>query len=332
MSEIISLKNVGGLPQNVSCYMFSNSKSIPLVIAAQEPNLNLTIWYQDNQASVKALLLEFGAVLFRGFDIKKVEDFELCMEAMIPHKASYVEGATPRTKLSKAVYTSTEFPPEEEIALHNELSYVVTPPSVVSFCCLVPAAKGGQTQIADVNQVYKLLPRELVEEFREKGGWKLQRNFGLGLGPTVQKAFGTTITSEIQTYCDAANISLDIADGEHIRISQVREAIHSHPVSGKSLWFNHISFWHPSSLPPLYREEMSMAFGVEDFPFVTYFGNGEEIADEKVRRIAKAYKAAEVVFDWQSSDVMLLDNWRVAHGRKPFEGERKILVAMGHQY
>ena len=117
----------------------------------------------------------------------------------------------------------------------------------------IPAAKGSQTPIADVNQVYQSLPERLLEEFKAKGGWKLQRNLGLGIGPTVQKAFGTTQTPEIQSYCDAANINLDIIDGEHIRISQVRDAIHIHPLSGKALWFNHISFWYPSSLRPLYR-------------------------------------------------------------------------------
>lgn len=70
---------------------------------------------------------------------------------------------------------------------------------------------------------------------------------------------------------------------------------------------------------------------MDDFPFVTYFGNGEEIADEKALEISRVYRGAEVVFDWQSGDVMMLDNWRVAHGRKPFEGNRKVLVTMEYQ-
>ncbi|MDA2921410.1 TauD/TfdA family dioxygenase, partial [Desulfobacterota bacterium AH_259_B03_O07] len=31
---------------------------------------------------------------------------------------------------------------------------------------------------------------------------------------------------------------------------------------------------------------------------------------------------------WQKGDVMVLDNYLVAHGRRPFKGPRKILVAM----
>jgi alpha-ketoglutarate-dependent taurine dioxygenase len=33
-------------------------------------------------------------------------------------------------------------------------------------------------------------------------------------------------------------------------------------------------------------------------------------------------------FQWQPGDVILLDNMIKAHARDPFEGQRKILVAM----
>jgi hypothetical protein len=44
------------------------------------------------------------------------------------------------------------------------------------------------------------------------------------------------------------------------------------------------------------------------------------------------YEACAVRFDWQKGDVILLDNMLVAHARDPFEGPRKIVVAMGDMY
>jgi len=38
-----------------------------------------------------------------------------------------------------------------------------------------------------------------------------------------------------------------------------------------------------------------------------------------------------VAFPWETHDVLLLDNMLVCHGRKPYKGERTILVAMGDQ-
>ena len=39
-----------------------------------------------------------------------------------------------------------------------------------------------------------------------------------------------------------------------------------------------------------------------------------------------------VRFDWQRGDVVMLDNMLAAHARDPFEGERRIVVAMGDIY
>lgn len=49
-------------------------------------------------------------------------------------------------------------------------------------------------------------------------------------------------------------------------------------------------------------------------------------------RIGDLYEACAVRFDWRKGDVILLDNMLVAHARDPFEGPRKIVVAMGDMY
>ncbi|MDH3279821.1 MAG: TauD/TfdA family dioxygenase [Gammaproteobacteria bacterium] len=58
------------------------------------------------------------------------------------------------------------------------------------------------------------------------------------------------------------------------------------------------------------------------------FGNGCEIDVSDLLHIRATARACEVVFPWRTGDVMVIDNVIAMHGRKPFSGERTILVAM----
>jgi hypothetical protein len=53
------------------------------------------------------------------------------------------------------------------------------------------------------------------------------------------------------------------------------------------------------------------------------------IRDETVDRISQVFEELCVELPWEKSDLIALDNMFVQHARRPFVGERKILVAMG---
>ena len=57
--------------------------------------------------------------------------------------------------------------------------------------------------------------------------------------------------------------------------------------------------------------------------------HGTPIDEATTRAIGEIYERCAVRPPWQSGDLVLLDNMLVAHGRDPFSGPRKIVVAMG---
>ena len=74
---------------------------------------------------------------------------------------------------------------------------------------------------------------------------------------------------------------------------------------------------------------MRQLFADEDLPRNVYYGDGTLIPDEVVDRIGEVYEQLCAETPWQQGDLIALDNMLVAHARRPFVGERKIVVAMG---
>jgi hypothetical protein len=121
-------------------------EALPLVI---EPNpevgpLKLHEWAADNIDFIERSVLRYGGVLFRNWDARTQDDFHRVLGAIGAELIQYTESSTPRRNLKNNVYTSTEFPQDQTIALHNELSTAATFPLKIWFFCDVPAEQGGE--------------------------------------------------------------------------------------------------------------------------------------------------------------------------------------------
>ncbi|MEW5928742.1 MAG: TauD/TfdA family dioxygenase [Gemmatimonadota bacterium] len=308
--------------------------ALPLVVepvAEYAGTLKLHEWAADHLQMIEKSMLRYGGILFRNFDAKGQEDFHRFLDALGTPLIQYNESSTPRTQLKKNVYTSTEFPNDQTIALHNELSTSATVPARIFFFCDLPADEGGQTPIADVRRVYQRLSRETRERFEEKG-WKLVRNYGDGFGLTWQDSFHTTDRAEVERYCREQAITWEWKEGDRLRTWQVRPAVLDHPATGERAWFNHIAFWHDSSLAPDVREVLRAEFEPEDMPYQTFYGDGTTIEDEVAAELREAYLQERIVFDWYRGDLLMMDNLLAAHGRMPYRGDRRTLVAMAEPY
>ncbi len=301
---------------------------LPLVIEPGSESLDLAAFITQNLAGLEANLLKYGAILFRGFSVDAQEYFERFVEAIFPQPMQYIERSTPRIKLSDRVYTSTEYPASRSIALHNESSYSSVWPGKVCFFCLKPADEQGETPIADVRNVYNRIDPAVVNRFVQRQ-WMLLRNYNEGAGLSWQDGFQTKERSVVEDYCRSYKIEFEWIEDGGLRTRQVRPAVARHPKTGETVWFNHIAFWHISSLDHETAKAMLDLYGDEGLPYNTYFGDGAPIEPSIVAQLREAYEQEKVVFPWRKGDVLVLDNMLAAHGRNPYRGTRKVLVAMG---
>jgi alpha-ketoglutarate-dependent taurine dioxygenase len=312
----------------VEVTLLETGKTLPLVIKPRLAELDLPTWLRANLEFVESALLKHGGLLFRGFGIRGQAEFLEFVTANGVQLMDYMEGATPRTLLGERIYTSTEFPPTQAIALHNELSYVSRFPMKIWFFCLQPASERGETPIANVRKVLQRISPAIRERFVRQG-WMLVRNFGDGFSLPWESAFHTNDPAAVEAYCRKAAIEFEWKEGNRLRTRHVRSPVAVHPKTGEEVWFNHIAFWHVSSLASNLQQMMLSEFQQEDLPYNTYYGDGSEIETQVIEEIRQAYSEETITFPWQQGDILMLDNMLVAHGRSPYAGDRKILVAMG---
>ena len=290
---------------------------------------SLVEWLARPQHEWKELLRSHGGLVFRGFDLGSAEVLERLIRALGSDPLSYVGGNSPRTKVGDKAYTSTEFPADQRISMHNELSYASSWPAWIMFLCVTPPASGGATPMACSRRMLDLLPQDLVARFEEKGLMYLQTLPGRpGFGRTWQETFETTDPAIVEEHLGASGTEFEWVSRGRLKIRYRRNAIERHAVTNERVWFNQADQWHPSQLQPQLREVLQKVVEPQDFPHNVVFGDGSPISDEDAGTIRQVYWDSSISFPWQRGDLMLLDNMLVAHGRDAFQGPRKILVAM----
>jgi len=158
------------------------------------------------------------------------------------------------------------------------------------------------------------------------------RNFTEGLDVSWEEFFRTREKAVVEAQCREAGIDCLWINQTVLRTRKVAIAVTRHPYTNEQLFFNQVQLHHASYLLPEVRESLLALAGEEGLPRQAYFGDGSPIDEATIAQIDQAYARASVSFKWHEGDMLMLDNMLTAHGRKPFAGERKIVVAMGEMF
>ncbi|MBF9131536.1 TauD/TfdA family dioxygenase [Plantactinospora sp. S1510] len=280
----------------------------------------------QGQDGLSRLLADRKAVVFRGFGVTP-ESIEPVLDQVVPNRLPYVHGNSPRTKVSGNLYTSTEYPQEFTISMHNEMSYAHHWPKRLVFFCQIAPASGGATPVLDGELWLASLDDEVREAFA--GGIRYVQNLhdGFGFGKSWMDTFETDDRAEVERFLEGTESEWEWGP-EGIRIIQHRPATVRHPITGSEVWFNQADQFHPAGLGDKTASELYDILEPDEFPQHATFADGSPIPDRYVEHIQNRGLELAVDVPWQPGDLMLIDNILVAHGRRPFEGSRRVLVAM----
>jgi len=296
-----------------------------MVLNPIAPEVSLKDFLDRNKARIESALHFSGAILFRGFPLASPERFLEVVKSWADGTLPYTYRSTPRSEVLPDLYTSTEYPASLAIQQHNEHSYTNSWPKELWFYCKEDRFSGGETPIADSRLVYNNINMNVRARFENRNLLYI-RNYSDLLDLPWQQVFQTQSRADVERYCDLNNISFSWQSNNGLQTTQIAPSTIDHPVTGERLWFNQAHLFHHSGGDPELKS-MLENIGMR-LPRNVVFENGTEIDGVDLDCIREAYTKSKQSFQWKKGDVLLLDNMLMTHGRNPYSGSRKILVAM----
>jgi alpha-ketoglutarate-dependent taurine dioxygenase len=323
---------------------FINQEHFPLVFKPAESHSSkeeLLNFVKTQNEYLKKILLKYGAVLFRGFDLKDASDFEdLIKEFNAGKFIDYIGGDSPRTKVHGSVYTSTEAPPSLKIPLHNELSFVKKYPSHIYFFCEIEPKEAGQTIIADCRKIFNAIDPKIRNNFNKKGLRYISRYFykdsfisklSKGSHKSWVTVFETHDKNEVERICKENDFYFKWQKKDWIEVSQIRPATILHPKTSEHVWFNQAHLYHFNARFLGFKRFVgAKIFYARRYTKLhdIYYADGSKISKKDLYSVMDVLDKHTVSFPWKKGDALILDNVLAMHGRNPFEGKRRILTAM----
>ena len=316
-------------------YKKEDLPACPLEIhATPEANEAGKAYFQEKREDFAKLLEKHGTIWFRGFDLMKDEagfrqfwqalDLDPCLDPL------HTSGLRKFLSKSDGLYeeVNKESLSKHYIGLHNESTFKKTAKQG-AFVCFKPATvSGGEFFIADGERIFRDLDPEILKTLYER---KVRISVSnLDLGAIVDNVPDSVRNGAKDTLCDIVDstitpkFDMDLemvwgADGNPGRLQAIQNAqspITRHPETGRPLWFcnlhNQARFLRdrrPCGTPEV---------GMTDI----YYGDLGIIPGDVLRHVNEVSERNMMSIPMQPGEVLLIDNYRVLHGRDIFEGDR----------
>lgn len=288
---------------------------------------DLATYVAAEKPSIDFALGKSGAVLFRGFDAPDALSFDAAVEAYGEPGFTYEESLSNavRVNVTERVFTANEAPPTTEIFMHHEMAQTPLYPSKLFFYCEVAPDEGGATPLCRSDILFaELQDRDSVnaEAFELRGVrysnvMPGEDDPGSGQGRSWRSTLGVENRAAAEKRLSALGYEWEWGKHDSLRATTPILPAVRDLADGRLSFFNQLiaAFrgWSDK------RNEASRSIT---------FGDGEPITQD---HMATAIELSEdLVYDhaWQAGDVVLVDNFAVMHGRRPFAGKRRVLASL----
>jgi hypothetical protein len=284
-------------------------------------------WVAENRDSLIEQAAIHGAVFLRGFPLKTDQDLDAFIAAFDLPNFTYEDSLSNavRTNRTERVFTANEAPAHVNICLHHEMAQTPIFPSKLFFFCEKAAEKGGATPLCRSDVLFDRMKTEMPEfatDCAEKGllyshVMPAANDAASGMGRSWQSTWKAKTPEEAEARMTALGYSWEWLDDGCLKVTTPRLQAVKQLDNGKTAFFNQlIAAFHGWKDA---RNDPSKSIT---------FGDGSPLDPATMDRVIEM--AEEITFNipWQDGDVALVDNYVAMHGRRTFEGTRKVLASL----
>lgn len=302
----------------------------PLALECQTPGRSLDDaagWIAEHRQQLLTQASEHGAILFRGFPLATPEDFDRFIAAFDLPNFPYEQSLSNAVRVNKTqrVFTANEAPPSVTILLHHEMAQTPVYPSRLFFFCEHAPSTGGATPICRSDVLWDRLSEQKPQFARdcESKGLKYTNvmpaasDASSGMGRSWQSTLNATTREQAESRLRQLRYTWQWQpDGSLRATTPVLPAV-------KKLSNGHTSF---------FNQLIAAAKGWKDTrndpSKAITFGDGAPLDRDAVNLASEIGEQLSFDIPWQNGDVALVDNYVAMHGRRTFNGTRKVLASL----
>uniref|UniRef100_A0A7S3YQD8 TauD/TfdA-like domain-containing protein n=1 Tax=Lotharella globosa TaxID=91324 RepID=A0A7S3YQD8_9EUKA len=308
----------------------------------------------QKRTEILSSLEKHGAVLIKGLGVSKDVNgyrqvlnelgFVACKDPLAARKSldNEVKKVVPNTAGLGLHHDRSDYAPRNNI--YDE--HVESPkmPWYSAFVCFKPALEGGEFRILDGQRMVREMDRDVLKRLYDKN-YRSAEVYGLWLPQSIMNMFvGWAIkvlpepiewkwrslvnpNYKIRSFFKAPPEGWsDISSPPQILtdiwrcevLLEEQSPLNRHPKTGEVVWFNNIHLWEGDKAQ--WKDKFKDSLGARS---KAVYGDGTTIAKEDLSHIVKLTEKNEVKIAMQPGDVVLVDNYRVLHGRESFKNSRE---------
>ena len=302
----------------------------PLVYAAAPGSATVetaVAWLADNRTRLLQDLVRHGAVLLRNLGLKDAQDFDAAIRAFNLTNFAYGESLSNavRRNRTERVFTANEAPSSVSIYLHHEMAQTPIFPSRLFFFCEKPADSGGATPLCRSDILLRALERQVphfIEACEQRGVrysnvMPEQEDLESGQGRSWRSTLRAETVAQAEARLAQLGYEWQWREDHSLRVtSPVLPAIRTLS-DGRRVFFNQLIAAFRGWQDRRNQADKSISFGdgsaVDTTDMATVIALGDELSFD---------------IPWQQSDLALVDNFLVMHGRRPYQGTRTVLASL----